>query len=83
MDIDVIKEKIAELHRNDEEICVEVHSKNPKINVDHAPARITGVYKNLFTLEVIENGLKKIYSVQYTDLFIGKVKIDKIEKQSE
>ena len=31
MDIDVIKEKIAELHRNDEEICVEVHSKKTKI----------------------------------------------------
>lgn len=83
MDINDIKARISELYENNVEIHICVHSKKPKINIEDATAKITGIYKNLFTLEVIENGLKKVYSVQYTDLFIGKMKIKEMQKQSE
>lgn len=79
-DINSIKLAISDLHKDGTEIHVCVHSTRPKINVDGAPAKITGVYKNLFTIETVENGLKKTYTVQYTDLFIGKVKIEELEK---
>lgn len=81
--IDVIKESIKKLYENKTEIHVDVHSTKPKINVVDSPAKITGVYRNLFTLETVENGLKKLYTVQYTDLFIGKVRIDELKKQSK
>ena len=79
MDINDMKIKIGDLYKRNEEIHVDVHSKKPKINVINAPARIVGVYKNLFMLEAVENGMKKSYTVQYTDLFIGKVKIKELE----
>lgn len=82
-DIEEIKAKIKELYENGAEIHVDVHSKKPKIKVENSPACITGVYRNLFTIETQDNGLKKQYTVQYTDLFIGKVKISELEKQSE
>lgn len=83
VDIEVIKTKIKWLYENNVDIHVDVHSKRPKISVQDAIANITGVYKNLFTIETFEKGMKKTYSVQYTDLFIGKVKIKELEKQSD
>lgn len=77
-DINTIKEAINVLFNENKEIHIDVHSTRPKINVSNAPATITGVYKNLFTVEVCENGLKKIFSIPYTDLFIGKVIIKEI-----
>ena len=83
MDINDIKAKMTELYNKNVEIHVGVHSKRAKINVVSVPARITGIYKHLFMIETMENGMKKSYTVQYTDLFIGKVKIKELEKQSE
>ena len=82
-DIEEIKAKIKELYESGIEIHVNVHSKKPKIDVNDANAHITGIYRNLFTIETQDNGLKKQYTVQYTDLFIGKVKILELEKQSD
>lgn len=79
-DINAIKTAIAELYENKTEIHVDVHSTRPKINVENSSAHITGVYKNLFRIEVLEDGLKKSYTVQYTDLFIGKVIIRELQK---
>ena len=80
MNIELIKSQIMELYEKKAEIHVEVHSTRPKIQVENAPARITGVYKNLFRIETVENGLLKGYTVQYTDLFIGRVRIKELEK---
>ena len=81
--ISIIQSQIKKLYDNETEIHISVHSTRPKINVVNAPAKITGVYKNLFTVSVVENGLKKLYSVQYTDLFIGKVIIYELKNQPE
>lgn len=78
-DINVIKAAIAELFQKNEEIHVDVHSTKPKIHIDRASARITGVYKNLFMIEAVENGMKKTFTVPYTDLFIGKVAIEELK----
>ncbi len=78
-DINLIKAAIRELYEKRSDIHVDVHCTKPKIHVVGAPATITGVYKNLFTLEVTDNGLKKVYTVQYTDLFIGKVSINELK----
>ncbi len=78
-DIEQIRERIVELCESGAEIHVSVSSKRPKICVEDAPARICGAYKNLFRLETVEQGLKKSYTVQYTDLFIGKVKIRELD----
>ena len=79
-EIDLIKTKIKELYEKGEVVHVDVNSSRPKIHVNGAQALITGVYKNLFTLETVENDMKKIYSVQYADVLIGRVKIMEIEK---
>lgn len=78
-DIDLIKTEIKELYDKQKEIHINVHSTKPKIHVTGAPATITGVYKNVFRIETVEDGMKKAYTVQYTDLFIGKVSIKELE----
>ena len=80
MNIDLIKLQITELYEKNVEVHIDVFSTRPKININNAVAKITGVYKNWFRIEVVEGGLKKGYTVQYTDLFIGKVKIRELEK---
>ena len=77
-DINTIKEAINVLFNENKEIHIDVHSTRPRINVSNAPATITGVYKNLFTVDVYENGIKKVFSIPFTDLFIGKVIIKEI-----
>ncbi len=77
-DIEQIKEAISNLYELNTEIHVDVNSKKPKIKVNDAPARITGVYKNLFTIETMEKGIKKVYTISYTDVFIGKVIIKEV-----
>lgn len=78
MDIADIKEKMTALFERGADIHVTVHSKKPRININESPARIVGVYKNLFTIETVENGLKKTFTVPYTDVFIGKVSIKEL-----
>lgn len=75
LDVNEIKERIFRLCESGEEIHLSVYSKRPKICVVDVPARISGAYKNLFRIETTESGVVKAYTVQYTDLFIGKVKI--------
>ena len=82
-DINEIKLAIAEMYENNTKIHVNVHMKKPKINVDNATATITGVYKNLFRIETVENGAVKSYTVQYTDLFIGGVSISELELKNK
>ena len=71
-DINTIKEAINVLFNENKEIHIDVHSTRPKINVSNSPATITGVYKNLFAVDVYENGIKKVFSIPFTDLFIVK-----------
>ncbi len=78
MDIADIKERMTSLFEQGADIHVTVHSKRPKINISESQARIVGVYKNLFTIEAVENGLKKTFTVPYTDIFIGKVSIKEL-----
>lgn len=77
-DVNEIKSAILKLYEQKTDIHVNVNTTKPRIHITDAPASITGVYKNLFTIEVIENGLKKVFSIPYTDIFIGKVSINEL-----
>ncbi len=77
-DINEIKNAVSEFYEQKTEIRVNVNTTKPRIHITDAPASITGVYKNLFTIEVIENGLQKVFSIPYTDIFIGKVTINEL-----
>lgn len=79
MDIVAIKERVHSLFEMDSVIHVCVHSSKPKIHINDTPVRIVGVYKNLFTIEAEENGLKKTFTIPYTDVFIGKVLIKELK----
>lgn len=79
-DINEMKKAILEIYEGGMPIHVDVCLKKPRVSVENAPARITGVYKNLFRIETVENGMTKSYTVQYTDLCIGGVKIRELEK---
>lgn len=81
MNLDMIKSEIRRLCESQTQIHINVSSKKPKINVADRSASITGVYKNLFRIEVVENGTKKAYTVPYTDVFIGKVEIRELKEQ--
>ena len=61
---DEIKIAVKKLFDKTTDIHVDVISRKPKIRIENAPARIVGVYKNLFTIEVNEDGLKKADTVR-------------------
>lgn len=78
-DINVIKDRVGELFVRAPEVHIDVHSTRPKVSVSSLPAKIVGVYRNFFRIEAVEDGMLKAYTVQYTDLFIGRVKIAELD----
>lgn len=77
--VNVIKEQIKSLFEAAPDIHVSVKMSHPKISVDDTPARIVGVYPNIFRIEEQDDGYPRYHSVKYTEVLTGQVKIREIE----
>ena len=77
--IDRIKNEIRQLCENGQVVHVSVRQTHPRVVVEDAPARIAGVYKNIFQVEdCTEKGRPKLYSFQYGEVLIGHVVIKEL-----
>ncbi len=75
-----IKRGIEKLYKTNPNIHISVNRIHPKIVVDTVPAKIVGVYKNIFQIE--ECGSCKMltrHTFQYGDVLIGQVRIDELD----
>ena len=79
-DIRLAKAKIKYLCDNHPHIHILFSLTRSKINMKMYEGVITGVYPNLFTVEVNSDGCKKQHTFQYIDVLTGCVHIDELER---
>jgi uncharacterized protein Veg len=78
--IEQIKSEIKRLYETNPNIHISVNRTHPKVIVDASPAKIVGVYKNIFQVEECEGDkMPTRHSFQYGDVLIGQVKIDELD----
>ncbi len=78
--IEQIKKGIERLYKTNPNIHISVSRTHPKIIVAASPARIVGVYKNIFQIEECEiSKLPTRHTFQYGDVLIGQVAIEELD----
>ena len=77
--IEQIKSGIEKLFKTNPNIHISVSRTHPKVIVDASPAKIVGVYKNIFQVEECESGkISARHAFQYGDILIGQVMIEEL-----
>lgn len=77
--IEQIKTGIERLYKIHQNIHISVSRMRPKIIVDASPAKIVGVYKNIFQIEECVSGkMPTRHTFQYGDILIGQVVIKEL-----
>lgn len=77
--IDYIKKEIKALYEGQQKIHVNVTISHPKIDLKNDPAKITGVYSNIFRIEEYSSGTPASHTLKYTDLLTKQIEIDEIK----
>jgi len=78
--IEQIKKSIEKLFKTDPNIHISVSKTHPKVIVATSPAKIVGVYKNIFQIEECEGGkMPTRHTFQYGEVLIGQVKIEELD----
>lgn len=73
--IESIRKGVRHLFETNPHIHMNVTMRHPKVSVQNGPAVIKGVYPNFFQIEETESGYSRSHTVQYNDVFIGRVEI--------
>ena len=77
--IEQIKNGIERLYKTHPNIHISVSRTHPKIIVEKSPAKIVGVYKNIFQVEEWVGGkMPTRHTFQYGDVLIGQVMIEEL-----
>ncbi len=77
--IEFIKSEIRKFYETDTEIHINISITHPKINLRSDPAKITGVYSNLFRIEEYSNGTPVTHTLKYTDVLTNQIEIEEIK----
>ena len=78
--IDYIKSEINRLYETNPNVHISISRTHPKVIVDASPAKIVGVYKNIFQIEECEGGkMPTRHTFQYGEVLIGQVKIEELD----
>jgi len=75
---DGIMARLKELYRSAPDIHVSISTTRPKLHVERAEAKLTGVYPHIFRLAIKGECGIQYYSHPYTDVLVGKVKIEEL-----
>ena len=77
--IEQIKNGIERLYKTHPNLHISVSRTHPKIIVEKSPAKIVGVYKNIFQVEECVGGkMPTRHTFQYGDVLIGQVMIEEL-----
>ena len=78
--MEYIKSGIERLYKTNPNIHISVSRTHPKIIVAAEPAKIVGVYRNIFQVEECGSGRSPArHTFQYADILIGQVKIEELD----
>ena len=78
--IGLIKSEIERLYKEDPNIHISLKFNRPRLVIEDMPARIVGIYRNIFQIEESEGGRHTCHSLQYGDVLTGHVTIKELEK---
>ena len=78
--LDALKKRIKHLYENNPSIHVNINMSRPKIHLEKAPAKIVGVYKNIFVVSENSKGYEERHTLMYTDVLIGHIEIVELKK---
>ena len=79
--IDYIKREIRSFYENDIKVHFNISINHPKLELRNDPARITGVYSNLFRVEEYSTGKPVTHTLKYTDILTKQIEIEEIKIQ--
>lgn len=77
--IDTIKSAIKEFYDNKTPLNVYVKTTHTPSDGTLSPAIITGVYNNLFLIDIKEDGTIKHQSFTYSDVLIGQIEFKELD----
>ena len=77
--VEHIKSEIKRLYETNPDIHINVKMIHPKVIVEGTPAKIVGVYKNIFQIEENDSGRPTRHIFQYGDVMIGQVVIEELD----
>ena len=77
--VEHIKSEIKQLYETEPNIHINVKMTHPKVIVEGTPAKIVGVYKNIFQIEENDSGRPTRHTFQYGDVLIGQVVIEELD----
>lgn len=75
--IDAARAAVKELLKSGETVRLDLIMQRPRLELRCAAATIKGAYPHMFRVEVATDECVKTYSVQYSELVTGKVRIYK------
>lgn len=78
--LDLIREKIQKMYETNPQILINVKLSRPKVNLKNEAVTIKGVYPHFFIIEEQSDGLAKEHTLQYSDILIGCVEIQNLDK---
>ena len=78
--IEEIKTGIEKLYKTNLKVHISTIRARPKRIVISSPVKIVGVYENIFQVEECgEEDSPTRYTVRYSDVLVGQVKVDELE----
>lgn len=81
--LDDIKAKIKKLYETNPDIHITFISSYPKMNLVDEPAKIIGVYKNVFRVEEYSKVTPQVHTFQYSDVFIKRIEVLEITRSQK
>ncbi len=79
-EVEQIRKEIKALYHQNPNIHVDIATTHPKLILKQAPARIMGVYANVFRVQEMGTAYPICHSLQYADVLIGRVKIHELNR---
>ncbi len=80
--LELIRRQIKTLYETNPQVHMNVSIKKPRICLENAQVKITGVYRNIFQVEECSGEKRNQYTLQYTDVFIRNIVILELEQNN-
>lgn len=78
--MDMLKRRIKYLYEKHPTIHINIKITSPKLHLENVPARIVGVYPNIFIISENSKGYEERHTLMYTDVWIGQIEILELTK---
>ncbi len=78
--ISTLKKHLADLHHRNPNVHIDINLSQPKMQLVNAPARIEGVYNNIFAISEESSGSRRMHTLRYADVLIGQINIRELQE---